>query len=218
MQTTKRMRGITVIMAAGMLVAPAAADEIFSTGTPTGGFLGYYGFDVFQDQSVAVAFTAGADYTLDSVGLWMMSNDFDNAGAPYTVSLQTSMPSNTSPDLAPSGVVLETWDVQTAAIGWTPILETQTSTLHPLLQTGETYWIVLESDSPAFVDAVWVASGQNFPVLHGIINSANPTSDWYTGYTQGAPGMVINGTLVPAPAGVGVLALGGLVGTRRRRR
>lgn len=195
----------------------ASGAEIFSTGTPEAGFLGYYGFDIYVGQSFAVAFTPDQDYTFESVGLWMMSNDFDNAGAPYTVSLQTSGPSDTSPDPAPSGVVLESWDVQTAAVGWMPILETQTSLLNPVLEAGQTYWIVLESDSPPFVDAIWVASGQNFPVLHSIINAANPTDDWYSGYTQGAPGMVVNGTLVPTPAGVALLGLGGLVGSRRRR-
>lgn len=209
------MRVAAAIMLGACGVASGA--EVFNTGTPEGGFLGYYGFDIFVDQSFAVAFTPDQDYTLDTVGLWMMSNDFDNAGAPYTVSLQTSGPSDTGPEPAPSGVVLESWDVQTAAIGWSPILETQTSVLNPLLQAGQTYWIVLESDSPPFVDAIWVASGQDFPVLHSIINAANPTDDWYSGYTQGAPGMVITGTPVPAPAALALLGLGGLVGTRRRR-
>ncbi len=203
-------------MALVVACGAATGGEIFNTGTPEPGFFGFFGYDVFEGQSVGVAFTVDQDYTLDSVGLWMMNNNFDFAGAPYTVSVQTSGPADVGPE-GPSGVVLESWDVQTAAIGWNPILETQTSALNVLLEAGQTYWIVAESDSPALIDAVWVASSQDTPVLNGNTNTANPTPGWYTGYSQGAPGLVINATLVPAPAGALALAGLGIVGTRRRR-
>ncbi len=46
------------------LVNPASADVLLDTGTP-GGWLGYYGFDVFVGQSVAIAFTPGQNYAFD---------------------------------------------------------------------------------------------------------------------------------------------------------
>ena len=89
--------------------------------------------------------------------------------------------------------------------------------LNPILSAGTTYWIVAESDSPAFVDAVWVASGQMEPVWHSIQNVFNPDGAWISGYTNGAPGLVVSGTVVPAPASLALIGLSGLVGTRRRR-
>jgi len=217
MQITKR-KAVGAIMAAGMLTAPAAADEIFTTGTPTPGFLGFYGFDISQDQSVAIAFTADQDYALDQVGMWMMSNDFANPGAEYTVSLRADAGGGGSLT-TPDSMIIETWDVATGATGWNPVLDVLDSVLHPTLSAGTTYWIVAESDAPGGLDPVWVAASQSTPVWNAIMNSANPNpTEWYAGYGQGVPGMVINGSPVPTPAGAAVLALGGLVGTRRRRR
>lgn len=192
----------------------ASADTIFDTGTPDGGFLGYYGFDLFVDQSVAIAFTTGQDYTLDQVGLWMMSNNFASPGAEYTISLRTDAAGGMT---IPGDTVIESWDVQTAAVGWNPILETVDSVLNPVLTAGTTYWIVAESDGSAGSNAVWVASNQLDSVYHSIQNVFNPGGDWISGYTTGAPGMVINGTPVPAPAGAAMLGLGGLLAARRRR-
>lgn len=204
---------ITALLLAASCTA-ANADTIFSTGTPEAGFLGYYGYDIYVDQSVAVAFTPDQDYSLESLGLWMMSNDFANAGAPYSVSIRTD--ANDSMTI-PGDTILESWDVETAAIGWNPILETVESLLNPVLSAGTTYWVVAESDSPAFVDAVWVASSQVDPVWNSIQNSANPNGEWISGYGHGAPGLVVTGNAVPAPSAIALLALGGMVGTRRRR-
>ena len=72
-------------IALASIVGTAQGDTIFDTGTPDGGFIGFYGFDIYVDQSVAIAFTPDQDYRLDQVGLWMMRNDFDHAGAPHPV-------------------------------------------------------------------------------------------------------------------------------------
>tara|TARA_E500000318_G_scaffold85651_4_gene81851 strand:+ start:32796 stop:33428 length:633 start_codon:yes stop_codon:yes gene_type:complete len=196
------------------IAGAAQADVIFDTGTPEPGFIGYYGFDVYVEQSVAVAFTPDQDYALEQVSVWMMSNDFSNAGAPYTLSVRTDANGGMT---NPGDTILESWDVQTSAIGWNPVLETVDSILNPVLSAGTTYWIVAESDSPAFVDAVWVASQQDTPVWHSIQNSLNPNGEWIPGFTQGAPGLIVNGSVVPAPSAFALIGLGGLVGTRRRR-
>lgn len=210
MNHTTRNAAILIACAAGL----ANADVIFDTGIPDPGFIGYYGFDVFVDQSVAIAFTPDQDYALEQVGVWMMSNDFDNAGAPYTLSVRTDANGSMT---TPGDTVIESWDVQTSAIGWNPVLETVDSVLNPVLSAGVTYWIVAESDSPAFVDAVWVASQQGEPVWHSVQNVFNPGGEWSSGFTQGAPGLIVNGSVVPAPSTLAAIGLTGLVGTRRRR-
>lgn len=214
MSITAKRIGLIGLTALAGGAGLAHADVIFDTGTPDGGFLGFYGFDIFVEQSVAIAFTPDQDYALDQLGLWMMSNDFDNAGAPYTVSVRTDANGGMT---IPGDTVLESWDVQTAAVGWSPILETVDSALHPVLSAGVTYWIVAESDSPAFVDAIWVASSQDTPVWNAVQNSANPNGEWIAGYGQGVPGLVISGHAVPAPGVGALLGVAGLVGVRRRR-
>lgn len=211
---THRQTLTAITLGLACIAGNSTADVIFDTGIPDGGFLGFYGFDIYVEQSVAIAFTPDQDYRLDQVGMWIMSNDFNSAGAPYTISLRTDAGIGMT---TPGNTVLESWDVETAAIGWSPILDTVDSVLNPLLSAGTTYWIVAESDSPAFVDAVWVVSGQDEPVWNSIQNSANPNGEWISGFTQAAPGMIINGTAVPAPSAMAFLGLGGLVGTRRRR-
>jgi hypothetical protein len=198
------------------LAAPASADTLLDTGTP-GGFLGYYGFDVFVGQSVAIAFNPGQDYAFGDVSLWLMSNDFDAAGRRLTVSLQTDAGSGAVP-VAPSGTALESWAHATAAVGWSPVLETLSSVTHPVLSAGTWYWIVAESSEPAFVDPIWVAAGNGPQYYMGNIDFQSGPA-WQVGLTGGPPGVVITATPVPEPAAL-VLALLGLplvVGMAKRR-
>lgn len=191
----------------------ASADVIFNTGEPQGGFIGYYGFDLMPTQSVAIAFTPDQDYYLDSVGLWMMSNDFDTAGRAFTVSVRTDAAGGMT---IPGDTVIESWNTSTNAVGWSPVLDEVTSVINPLLQAGVTYWIVAESDEPTGMNPVWVASSQDEPVWHSIKNSFNPDFAWLSGYSDGVPGLVVSGRVVPAPGLGALLAVGGLVATRRR--
>ena len=190
------------------------ADTIFTTGTPDPGFMGYYGFDLFPDQSVAIALTPDQDYRLDGVSLWMMSNDFLNPGATYTVSLRTDAADAMT---VPGDAVIESWSVSTGAVGWQPVLDSMASLLNPTLSAGVTYWIVAESDEPALFNPVWVASQQAEPVWHSIQNAMNPDGAWISGWGQGVPGMVISGVVIPAP-GAGVMLALGLGAALRRRR
>jgi len=196
---------LAAALCAVCLATPASADVLLDTGTP-GGFLGYYGFDVFVGQSVAVAFTPGQDYAFDNVSLWLMSNDFDAAGRRLTISLQTDAGGGPVP-VAPSGTVLESWAHATSAVGWTPLLETLNSTLHPVLNAGTTYWIVAESNEPAFVDPVWVAAGNGPSYTMGNIDFQT-SSAWQVGLTGGPPGAIITATPVPEPAALALALLG----------
>lgn len=205
----------TIAMLAGFAACSlASADVIIDTGTPDPGFVGYYGFDLYPDQSVAIAFTPGQDYVLNSVALWMMSNDFDASGRSYTVSVRTDAAGGMT---TPGSTVIESWEVMTGATGWSPVLDSMDSVLNPILAAGTTYWIVAESDEPAGANPVWVASQQAEPVWHSVRNALNPDGAWISGWGQGVPGLVVSGTVVPAPGVGGLLALGAGLGLRRRR-
>jgi hypothetical protein len=205
----------TFALLAGLAASSlASADVIFDTGTPEPGFLGYYGYDLYPDQSVAIAFTPGQDYRLDSVALWMMSNDFDGSGRTYTVSVRTDAAGGMT---IPGSTVIESWQVATGATGWSPVLDSMDSVLNPILAAGTTYWIVAESDEPGGANPVWVASQQAEPVWHSIRNAFNPDGAWISGWGQGVPGMVVSGAVVPAPGAGALLILGAGVGLRRRR-
>lgn len=203
------------IAAAGALAGSATASTIWDTGGPDGGFFGYTGYDVFYGQSVAVAFTANATYSLDRVGVWMMSNDWDNAGRTYTLSIRTDANGGAT---SPSNTILESWNMATGAVGWNPVLDQADSILHPILEAGKTYWIVAESTEEPFVDPVWVWANYWDGAPSGNIDWINNPGVWQTGVTYGStPGTVVEGTLVP---GVGTLSLAGMAGllaARRRR-
>lgn len=205
---SKRLAG--AVCAVG-LVASAHADVLLDTGEPSTGF-GYYGFDLFKGQSVAVAFTPTQNYSFSDVSLWLMSNDFDSPGRMLTVSLETDAGN------APSGTTLESWNHATSAVGWTPVLETLDSVTHPTLYAGQTYWIVAESNEPALVDPLWVAAGNGPSYQVGFLDPQTSTT-WQVGPTSGPPGIVINAAPVPEPATLALLALGGplVLGIAKRR-
>src|SRR5215217_593711 len=127
----------------GLFVATASkvasATVILDTGLVEPGF-GWVGYDINPDQSVGIAFKPTADYTLDKVGVWFMSNDFDNAGRIYTLSLVTD--AGTAPSIPNTSNVLESWTIPTAGVGWTPVLDQVNSVSHPLLHANTWYWLV----------------------------------------------------------------------------
>lgn len=204
-----------MVAVAGAMASSAHAATIWDTGSPEGGFFGYTGYDVFVGQSVAVAFTVNQTYSLDRIGVWMMSNDWENSGRTYTLSIRTDANGGAT---SPSNTILESWNMATGAVGWSPVLDMAESSLHPILTAGQTYWIVAESTEEPFVDPVWVWANYWDGALSGNIDWVNNPGEWQTGVTYGStPGTVIEGTLVP---GVGTLSLAGLVGlaaARRRR-
>lgn len=211
------MRSLVAAFTLGCLVATAPAEVLVDTGPP-GGFFGYIGFDIFVGQSVTFGFVPEQDYTLDQLSLWIMSNDFDNPGRTYTLSLQSDNSGTTTPTY-PSGTVIEQWDMATEAIGWSPILETAVSTLKPTLTAGTPYWIVAESDEQPFVDPLWVQGSSPDEHWYGFIDFAS-SPNWQTGFLGGSPAVVVEATPIPEP---GTLVLGAtgailaLAAARRRR-
>ncbi|WP_457324715.1 hypothetical protein, partial [Roseateles sp. P5_E11] len=132
MFSLNRFRMALALHAAALCFSGAAgATDLLNTGAPTSSV----GFDVSTQQTTAIAFTTDQAYRFDSVSLWMMSNNWDCACASLTISLQSSIAGSSSP-LIPSGVTLESWSFTSSAVGWTPVLETMQSVLHPVLGAG----------------------------------------------------------------------------------
>ena len=125
------------------LAFSAAADIVYQTNPPYSGPNGPPGFDVSDAQSVALRFTPARDYTLDTVRMWIMSNDHTQVShAPVRVQLRSSTPDGRRP----SDTIVEQMTFNVSALGWNPVLESVISRLHPLLLANTHYWIVLECD------------------------------------------------------------------------
>lgn len=203
----------TACAIATAISSSASAAVLIDTGNPGGAF-GFIGFDLYPDQSIAVAFTPNDTYSLDSVSMWMMSNDFEAPGRTFKLQLVTDAAGGSSRTI-PSENVLETWDLATTAVGWSPVLETWSSALNPVLQANTTYWIVASSTEPAGFDPLWVQAADDEAHWYSINNSASP--GWISGESFAVPGTIINATLVPAPGAMALLGLVGLGAARRRR-
>jgi hypothetical protein len=144
----------SITIATGFIGAGSArADVIYETNSPFGGPFGLIGFDVSSEQSVALRFSPGSNFTLDRVSVWFMNNDFSGDTHPLvTITLRTN---DAAGGGIPSDEILEQWQFNVSAVGWDPMLEELDSVVHPVLQNDEFYWIVAESDAPGGLDGVW---------------------------------------------------------------
>jgi hypothetical protein len=126
-----------------VLAATAAADVVYQTNPPYIGTNGSPGFDLSDRQSVAMRFTPARDYTLDTIRMWIMSNDHSQVShAPVRVELRPSQEGGRRPGTT----VIELMTFTVSALGWDPVLESVSSRHHPLLRAGTPYWIVLHCD------------------------------------------------------------------------
>lgn len=205
------MTRIAVVAAVALMASVAVADTILDSGDPAD-IGGYWGFDICTMQDVGLAFTPSMDYTLDDISVWIMSNDFVNPGRVYTLSLYGNAEGG---DYGmPDYNVIESWTVETEAVGWTPVLETVTSTLHPLLSAGEQYWILATSEEEGGEDPVWLVGDSEESFVMGIYDGHQ--EQWSSYYGGGAPAALVTATPVPEPAALTLLALVGLMMRRRR--
>lgn len=187
-------RATFLFVLGGALTAAASARgaTIYETTDP-GGFLGYWGPDVFISQSVGVRFTPAADHTFDSAGLWFMNNDFDgNVHALVRVTLRTDDTSTPGVSI-PSTVILEEMFLTVTTTGWDPVMEMVVSTLHPRLCAGRNYWIVAESNVQAGVNGVWVMAGESTGFA---ANTDQSQTNWQPGGMGAVPATRVFGTPV----------------------
>ena len=195
--TSRRTRSLfpLAVMASAVCCGLARGEIVYET-TPPGGFLGFWGPDVFEGQSVAVRFTPTADYTLDRVKVWFMNNDFEGGHPPVTLTLRTDDGINQ----IPSDTILEQWDFNVSTVGWDPMIEQLDSVLHPTLEAGVNYWLVAQSDAPGGFSGVWVMAGES----SGITSICNGIPcEWPPAGESAVPATIVEGTSVqPCPADV----------------
>ena len=131
---------------------------IYQTTDPFNGPFGFWGYDIIPTQSVAVRFIPDADFTLETIKIWFMSNDWSGQSHPkVTLELRTDAPLEDGQSI-PSDRVLEAWDVEVTAQGWNPVEETVVSRVKVALLAGQKYWISARGDTKPGKDAVWVQS------------------------------------------------------------
>jgi len=148
----------------------AQGETIYETADPGGAF-GYWGPDVYEDQSVAARFTVEteADVALGRIGIWLMNNSYDENDKPsITITLRTDALDEGGSESIPSETIIESWTFDIQAVGWDPVEEFVESTVQPMLQAGRNYWVVAESEAPALEDPVWpyAASGTGVSSLY----------------------------------------------------
>jgi hypothetical protein len=227
-------RGIWALVGLALIVSPAGlvhADIIFSNLNPpptvyqqNGGLfeLGP-GANLGPNQNASSFFVDGTHpVQFDSALLGITLNSGPN-GVDLRLQANNSNGGPLGGQNVP-GTILETIHVSNAMPAFNTTastLVTFNSTLHPLLFPGQTYWLL-----PHMSDATAATWNNNLQGTTGTANSVNlidppAPSAWFanTGTTQGA--FQVNGTAVPEPSSLGLLALGGLsllaIALRRRK-
>ncbi|MBZ0173147.1 MAG: hypothetical protein K8E66_12250 [Phycisphaerales bacterium] len=203
------MRAIQTIGIAALTLTSglAPADVIYQSNGPFGGIFGLWGADVFTGQAVAQRFTPESDHRLDLARLWVMSNDFQGAvDELMTVSIQTDAGADGAS--FPSGVVLDSTEIEISAIGWNPVNEEIIFAGRPWLFEGVRYWIVCESETEPGEDPVW-----NFASKGLGFNAFRPwDGPWQPGGSGAELCMTVEATPGPCVADLaspfGVLDLG----------
>ncbi|MEQ8843877.1 MAG: GC-type dockerin domain-anchored protein [Phycisphaerales bacterium] len=188
------MRATLLFVAALACPAVAHADVIFETNNPFGSPFGFVGFDVFTQQSVAVRFVPDRDYRLTDVSAWFMSNDFAAPlDRPVRLSIQTDRAVGDA--FVPSGDILEAQDLLITAVGWDPQLDTVAMSGDTILEAGQAYWVVAESDYGAGENPVWNwATG-----VTGYVSTTRfDTGEWQPGGEGATVGVVVEGEFFDA--------------------
>ncbi len=182
------IRTVTAALVVAAIAPASLADTIFETADPFGSPFGLIGFDVFTNQSVAVRFVPDQDYRLTSVSAYFMSNASVPLDRPVRLSVQTDLAVGDA--FVPSGEELEVMDLFITAIGWDPQRDTAIASGDTLLEAGQPYWIVAESDYPGAENPVWNwATG-----VSGYTSTTRfDTGEWQPGGTGATVSVFIEG-------------------------
>jgi len=187
-----RLTAITILTIAAATPI-ARGDVIFETADPFGSPFGLVGFDVFTQQSVAVRFVPDQDYRVTSVSAWFMNNASVPLDRSVRLSVQTDQAAGDA--FIPSGDELEVMDLFISAVGWDPQLDTAVASGDTVLNAGQAYWIVAESDYGAAENPVWNwATG-----VTGYISTTRfDTGEWQPGGEGATVGIIVEGDTATA--------------------
>lgn len=197
----KIARVVLPALALALACAPAQADVIYSTFTPSSSIrlewpIGFPGVG----ESVAVSFVPAIDYSLDSIDFLA---GHDSGANQLTVYLAGGA-------IEP-GAAIEAWsftDLYTVTFTDHAVpVSTATSALHPVLSGGLKYWVVLTTDDPTAAMG-WFCSDCN---LSGEMGERFGVQPWAIQSAQGwLPVFAVSGTPTgaPEPSPIGLLGLG----------
>lgn len=163
-------------------VMPPGTVAIVDTPGPGGPF-GTNGFDLLATQRVGARFTVPTelgDSQFLRGGVWLMNNS-DSRHKPIRFSLQTDALDEGGLDSMPSGRELQGWTMPVRTEGWNPVEQWFGTGRGPVLQAGHDYWIVLASNSPPFVDPIWVLARKG-----SMFESVTNDGQWVPGASGGA--------------------------------
>ena len=103
------MRAATVLVSLAAC-APAAADVVYETPGPFGGWFGLWGPTVSSSQIVGARFVPAANYTLSAIRLWFM-NDAGQPGAPIRITLRADG-THADGSSIPGTQVIAEWNIE----------------------------------------------------------------------------------------------------------
>jgi len=201
---TRLVAALLALSAAGTAVS---ADTLFETNNPFGGFLGVNGFTVSSAQTVAGRFSPSASADLTSIGIWLMSDDWEGTTTQtVTVTLRTDVFVRLNDEgeaiTEPGETILESWTTDLTVVGWNPEIVTFDSGTHTALTAGVNYWVVVESPLQGGMSPVWAwaSEGNEFTARR-----EGADASWQSGSGAAAAFTVTGATSVPAcPADIGV--------------
>jgi hypothetical protein len=182
------MKKIFTFIAACIFSLSAVAEVVYETKDPFGGPTGILGADIYQRQSVGIRFTANQNYSLDEIALWFMNNSANHSEM-VNLSLRDNIYSDTLGNI-PGEHIYEHWKFQIKSRGWEPQLEKVQSVHHPILQKGQSYWIVAESNALAHQNPVWSFSSEGISYSSYLVNGV-----WQSG-NSAALTILINGSII----------------------
>lgn len=139
------------------------------------------GFDVFEEQMVAIRFSPEETTELGSIQLWLMNN-----ASVYQAHITFTLREDhirANGDSVPSDIILEEWTMRINSEGDMEN-EPLKSLLNPILKRNEYYWLVAESNASATHNPVWNTAqpiGQH--VALGYYGRLNPmeSNKWEVG-------------------------------------